>query len=382
MKILAIFGCVTMLALVSPVHAQTASSAQSPAAAQQQAAQQQRQAVQQQQLARDQEKMQRDQQKLEQDRQALERDQQGMAQHQQALELDQQQLERQMQQARREMQQAAQRMAQLSLQMQGPMLAHLSRVFDPNRAVLGISIADSRDSQNNIAGVRVEAVTPGGPADQAGLRAGDTITAINGVRFQSTDKQSAADQLMSYMDKVKPGDSLKLAYLRDGQAHAVTLKAGRLADYSFAFTLPPLPPVPLAPPVPPVAPVPPVPPIQPNNLRALFPPGWWGAWGDMQLTQLTPGLGQYFGTDKGLLVVRAPRDAALKLQDGDVILKIGDREPATPAEAVRILYSYEPGKTITLNILRKGKSLGLKIIAPKTSGSALGPYHPMSASDR
>ncbi|MBU6510108.1 MAG: PDZ domain-containing protein, partial [Gammaproteobacteria bacterium] len=243
MKILAIFGCVTVLALVSPVHAQTASSAQSPAAAQQQAAQQQRKAVQQQQLARDQEKMQRDQQKLEQDQQALERDQQGMAQHQQLLEMDQQQLERQMQQARREMQQAAQRMAQLSMQMQGPMLARLSRMFDPNRAVLGISIADSRDSQDT-ARVRVEAVTPGGPADQAGLRAGDTITAINGVRFQSTAKQSAADQLMNYMDKVKPGDSLKLAYLRDGQAHAVTLKAGRLADYSFAFTLPPLPPVP------------------------------------------------------------------------------------------------------------------------------------------
>lgn len=374
MKILTILGCAMVLALVSPVYAQTASTAQAPATAQQQA-------VQQQQLARDQEKMQRDQQKLEQDQQALERDQQGMAQHQQSLALDERQLQNQMQQARREMQQAAQRMAQLSLQMQGPMLARLSHMFDPNRAVLGISMADSHDSQN-AAGVRVEAVTPGGPADQAGLRAGDTITAINGVRLQSTANQSAADQLMNYMDEVKPGDSLKLAYLRDGQAHAVTLKAGRLADYSFAFALPPLPPVPPAPPVPPVAPVPPLPPIQPSNLRALFPPAWWGAWGDMQLTQLTPGLGQYFGTDKGLLVVRAPRDAALKLQDGDVILKIGEQEPATPAEAVRILYSYEPGKTITLNILRKGKSLGLKVIAPKTSGSALGPYHPMSLSDR
>lgn len=369
MKILAIIGCVISFALASGVHAQTASSAQSPAAAQQRA-------VQQQQLARDQEKMQRDQQKLEQDQQALERDQQRTAQHQQSLELDQQQLARQMQQAHREMQQAAQRMAELSLQMQGPMLAGLSRMFDPNRAVLGISIG--LDNTKNAAGVRVEAVTPGGPADEAGLHAGDTITTINGVRFQPTAQQSAADQLMAYMDKVKPGDSLKLAYLRDGQMHAVALKAGRLADYSFAFSLPPLPPVP---PVPPVAPVPPVTPIQPNNLRALF-PGWWGAWGYMQLTQLTPGLGQYFGTDKGLLVVRAPRDAALKLQDGDVILKVGDREPATPAEAVRILYSYAPGTTLTLHVLRKGKPLSLKIIAPKTSGPALGPYHPMSASDR
>lgn len=369
MKILVVTGWALVLALGSPVFAQTASSAQPPAAAQQQAARQQ--------LQRDQEKMRQDQQKLQQDEQALERDQQRTARHQQSLELNQQQLARQMQQAHREMQQAAQRMAELSLQMQGPMLTRLSHMFDPNRAVLGISIG--ADDTKNSAGVRVEAVTPGGPADEAGLRAGDTITAINGVRFQPAARQSAVEQLMNYMDKVKPGELLKLTYLRDGRMHAVTLKAGRLADYSFAFSLPPLPPVP---PVPPVAPVPPAPPIQPNNLRALFPPGWWGAWGDMQLTQLTPGLGQYFGTDKGLLVVRAPRDAALKLQDGDVILKIGDREPATPAEAVRMLYSYAPGTALTLHILRKGKPLDLKVIAPKTPGSELGPYHPMSASDR
>ena len=49
--------------------------------------------------------------------------------------------------------------------------------------------------------------------------------------------------------------------------------------------------------------------------------GHWllAGWGDAEFVTLTPGLGRYFGTEKGVLVARAPRDAALGLQDGDVI---------------------------------------------------------------
>ena len=43
---------------------------------------------------------------------------------------------------------------------------------------------------------------------------------------------------------------------------------------------------------------------------------------DMELATISPQLGSYFGTDKGVLVVRAPTDGALKLEDGDVILAI------------------------------------------------------------
>ncbi|MGH8362486.1 MAG: PDZ domain-containing protein [Gammaproteobacteria bacterium] len=385
MKILTIVSCALMLTVACAAHAQTSAKHPAPAATQSQAAQQQ--------LQRDQEQMRRDQQKLYQDQQSLkgnqqaidreqnlrwleldqhavEHDQRRIEQDQQSLELNQKQLEKQMQQARQQMEQAAQRMAELSLQMQGPMLSRMSRMFDSNRAVLGVSIAESRDAKN-AQGVRVLAVTPGGPADQAGLRAGDSITAINGTVLRAGAQQSAADQLMDFMDKVKPGDTLKLSYVRADKPHSVTLKAGKLSDYSFAFDVPPPPPVP---------PVPPVPPLQPQNLRALFPPGWWGAWGDMQLTQLTSGLGQYFGTSKGLLVVRAPHDAALKLQDGDVILKIGDREPATPAEAMRILHSYAPGEPLKLGILRKGKTLMLDVTTPKAQGP-VGVYQPMHLND-
>ena len=354
MKIMPIMCCMFGLTLACGAYAQTAADTRSQTAAQHQAALQL--------LQRDQEKMQRDQQRLARDQQALERDQQGLGLDKQTLQANQQQLENQMQQARKEMRQAAQRMAQLSLQMQGPMISRLSHMFDPNRAVLGVSIADSRNPKN-AAGVRVLAVTPGGPAERAGLRTGDTVTSINGTELRSSARQSAAGQLIEFMDKVKPGDRLKLDYVRDGRDQSTTVKAGRLSDYNFALIAPP-----------PVA-------MRAGSLRAPFPPGGWGAWGDMQLAQLTPGLGQYFGTNKGLLVVRAPRDAALKLEDGDVILKIGNREPATPSEAMRIFYSYAPGEPLTFDIMRKGKPLSLRVVAPKNPGPAWGPYRPMNPRD-
>ena len=55
-----------------------------------------------------------------------------------------------------------------------------------------------------------------------------------------------------------------------------------------------------------------------------------GPWADMELATLTPQLGSYFGTEKGVLVVRAPKEPGFPLEDGDVILAI---EAASPRAA-------------------------------------------------
>jgi hypothetical protein len=57
--------------------------------------------------------------------------------------------------------------------------------------------------------------------------------------------------------------------------------------------------------------------------------------------ELTPGLGEYFGTDAGLLVVRAPEGDDIDLRDGDVIPEIGGRIPQSVGHAMRILRSVE-----------------------------------------
>ena len=50
-----------------------------------------------------------------------------------------------------------------------------------------------------------------------------------------------------------------------------------------------------------------------------------GLFAGMELVVVTPELGRYFGTEYGLLVIRAPDDQAIDLQDGDVIRE--DRRP-------------------------------------------------------
>jgi serine protease DegS len=88
-------------------------------------------------------------------------------------------------------------------------------------------------------------------------------------------------------------------------------------------------------------------------------------WGDAEFVTMTPGLGHYFGTDKGVLVARAPEDASLGLKDGDVIVAIGGREPQNGRHAMRILRSYQPGEAVEMRILRDRRAQTLSVKVPE-----------------
>jgi serine protease Do len=66
-------------------------------------------------------------------------------------------------------------------------------------------------------GVLVNAVTPHGPADQAGVKAGDIIVSVDGNAIKD------GDALVSDIASRKPGASVKLGYLRNGQPGNATL---------------------------------------------------------------------------------------------------------------------------------------------------------------
>jgi S1-C subfamily serine protease len=217
--------------------------------------------------------------------------------------------------------------------------------------VLGINI-DTGASGN---GVMLAGVTPGGPAEKAGLRTGDVLTSINGTALKPEGDKSSGDILLDYMDNVRPGDSLKLDYHRNGKNAVAMVTAENPRDFLFNLHLPAMPRMSPAPPAPPM------PPMMMGGYRMFL---GHGQWRNMQLVPMSPGLGRYFGTDKGLLVLRAPEDSALKLQDGDVILKIGGRDPGSPPHAMRIFGSYGPGDTLPLEIMRRGKALKLSIKLP------------------
>jgi S1-C subfamily serine protease len=64
------------------------------------------------------------------------------------------------------------------------------------------------------------AIVPGGPAEAAGLKAGDIITAVNG---QTLDAQHPLDLVMS---QLAPGQTAHLTVLRDGQTLTLDVTLG------------------------------------------------------------------------------------------------------------------------------------------------------------
>ena len=66
-------------------------------------------------------------------------------------------------------------------------------------------------------GVLVNQVTPKGPADQAGLKAGDIITTVDGKPIKD------GDALVTDIAARKPGSTVHLGYVRGGQTSSATL---------------------------------------------------------------------------------------------------------------------------------------------------------------
>ncbi len=92
-----------------------------------------------------------------------------------------------------------------------------------------------------------------------------------------------------------------------------------------------------------------------------------GGWSEVELAAISSELGEYFGTSRGLLVLHSSGAGEVKLKAGDVILKIGDEEPSTPTQAVRLLRSYEPGQAIPVEVLRQKKKQMLSLQMPRAA---------------
>ena len=261
-------------------------------------------------------------------------------------------IEAQLREAEERLAEAAARVAELSTRRLPEVSSFVTSMRGMDRAVLGITIG-TEGRTGPVEGVAVVGVTPGSPAAEAGLRAGDVITAINGESMSADDEDDANRKLLDFMAGVEEGDELALEYLRDGQAASVEVSPRKGSGWSFAWRgMSPRFRAPLAP-----------------QMGLAFFAG--GSFGDMEMVPLTAGLGRYFGTDEGLLVVRAPRDPALALEDGDVIRSIDGREPTSVSHAMRILSSYQGGETLTLEIMRNQRQMTLTIEMPDGRQSGL-----------
>lgn len=224
-----------------------------------------------------------------------------------------------------------------------------------NRARIGVVVRTAR-GDNDRFGAELQAVTPGGPAHEAGLRSGDVIVRFNGTMLAG---ENPGERLIELAGALEDGDTVRVEYRREGRNAnaAIVARGGGAFSYSLggearAFMLDS---------------------ARGAMERALVQvremPGFQGSlftsrWSHLELTTLDAQLGSYFGTTEGILVVKAGTDSLLGLQSGDVILRIGGRVPTSPSHAMRILRSYEPGDEVRLDIMRQRQSRELRATVP------------------
>lgn len=268
----------------------------------------------------------------------------------------------------------AQRMAALSAKIGDQASASALRYLaDSKRGMLGIAVDPDDD------GIHVQAVTPGGPAQRAGLKTGDVITAINGKRLSWNDAS-----LLTGLSDLPSGKPVRLTVQRDGKTLHVratperfqttdwqeTIRAAQRAarraareataevrspefqqriqsqveqamrEASRATTA---------------------------AVRAGKNAGAWSVvapWWGLNLAPLNPDLGHYFGTDQGALVLSRDADRYPQLQPGDVITRVDGRTVAGPQDAMRAFREAPDGQSLVVTVRRHDKTLKLAFKSP------------------
>ena len=295
---------------------------------------------------------------------------------------------------REQMRELSRKMAALSTRMGdvGPR-AYAYRYFgDPERAMIGVVLAASKQ------GVRISAVTPGGPADKAGVRDGDIIVAIDGKAVPTGDEDH--DVALKALHDLKIGQAVKLNVLRSGKQSEITVKAERREPYNMAYAFDSD--------------------AMNSGMEELgkhdllpsdfdkrvnaqvdqamrqaeraverfgarsseqvrhalehvsFSTPWWG----LNLVSLNPDLGGYFGVDKGVLVLSDSNDSLKGVKPGDVLLDVAGQKVERPEDALRLLREQTAGSQVKVQVLRQRKTLTLSMTAPEFKGIFVPPPPP------
>jgi serine protease Do len=196
------------------------------------------------------------------------------------------------------------------------------------RGWLGVAIQDvtpelakALELGQKTEGVLISDVTPGSPADKAGLERGDVITRFDGRPIES------AHELSRRVASKEPGSQINMAIVRDGNKKDIALRIGTLGEKAAA---------------------------KPAESKAA------GKWG-LSLQTLTPSLAKRLGYDqseKGLIVSSVePLSPAAEagIQRGDVIKEI-ERSQVQDMEDMRNIMDDLPKDDNLLLLVKRGKS--------------------------
>src|SRR5205814_7029120 len=99
-----------------------------------------------------------------------------------------------------------------------------------SRERIGVIVDPHADATGDKVGARIDGITPGGPAEKAGLKAGDVITRFNGTALGGAESENDEDsgpgmKLIDLARSLDPGDSVQVEYRRGTDTRKATLVA-------------------------------------------------------------------------------------------------------------------------------------------------------------
>jgi len=228
------------------------------------------------------------------------------------------------------------------------------RVWDVNgsNAQIGVTVQEpeSDDAKAPKAGVLIEDVRSGGPAEKAGIKAGDAIVEFDGDRVRSVR------QFTRLVQESAAGRSLPVVLTRNGNRMTVNVTPESQSAYDdFTYRL--LDGARIARPTPTPPALAPMPPAFDNFIRM----------GRRQLgitlESLDDQLAEYFGVKDGVLVKAVDRDSAGQkagLKAGDIITSVNGRKIYETSDVPRAIDRSDDSAEFTVEIVRDKKPQTLK----------------------
>lgn len=301
-----------------------------------------------------------------------------------------------LQTARDELHTLTKRIAELSMQLgkSSPEAFAFRYLHDPDRAMIGIVMAPGTKKD-----IRINAVTPGGPAAKAGVRAGDILMSVNGKSLHSTvgaTDDSNVETARTLLKELKEGEKVKLIVHRDDKPLTFEIKAERRESWDWAGVLGNLPEIESA-----LAPLAKMHgsgydrnikmiingkektvegedfhsktlhfdhdshnPHQQRFKHIIHKAMNGLPWNALNLSTLNAGLGHYFGTDHGVLVLDTDDTSLKELKAGDVIQIIDGKPADNVSDVMRAIAAKTPGQPMQVEIWRDRKRQVITTIAP------------------
>jgi serine protease Do len=211
-------------------------------------------------------------------------------------------------------------------------------IINENKALLGVVF------EKNDKGALIKEVMKGTPAEKAGLKADDIITAINGVTI------SSAEELTREVGKYMPDNEITITYLRNQQTEntKATLTANNQAiirSYQFKDTIE----------------------LHALEMPEMFPPNW-NEWAPKpRKLQLGVGI-QDMENSKGIKIIAVTENSPAALagiKKDDVILSVNGTPLTDINDLRKMLNDTKEGDKWKIEYERGNKKSSTEVVFPK-----------------